>query len=126
MKSGAMISARLTLEQGRELMCIPGLITNPNCEGIYHLIKNGAGIVVNSDDILNYMGWEIQTVKKEKPVLVGIEKLIYDKISSEEISIEGLKQNLDVGINELMITLTKMELKGLIIQKNGLYYTSGN
>ncbi len=126
MKSGAMISARYALEQGRELMCIPGLITNPNCEGIYHLIKNGAGIVTNSEDVLNLLGWEIQTVKKEKPILNGIEKLIYEKISSEEISIEGLKQNLDVGINELMISLTQMELSGLIIQKNGLYYTSGN
>lgn len=38
-KSGALITANLTLEQGRELMCIPGLITNPNTEGIYKLLK---------------------------------------------------------------------------------------
>ena len=36
----AIISANLALEQGRELMCIPGLITNPNTEGIYKLLKN--------------------------------------------------------------------------------------
>ena len=39
LKSGALITANLTLEQGRELMCIPGLITNPNTEGIYKLGK---------------------------------------------------------------------------------------
>lgn len=33
LKSGALITSNLTLEQGRELMCIPGLITNPNTEG---------------------------------------------------------------------------------------------
>lgn len=35
LRSGALITARLTLEQNRELMCIPGLITNPNTQGIY-------------------------------------------------------------------------------------------
>ena len=51
-KSGAMISARFALEQGKELMCIPGNISNPNTEGIYKLIKNGASIVTETDDIL--------------------------------------------------------------------------
>lgn len=41
LKSGALITANLTLEQGRELMCIPGLISNPNTEGIYKLLKTG-------------------------------------------------------------------------------------
>ena len=126
MKSGAMISARLTLEQNKELMCIPGLITNPNCEGIYHLIKNGASVITNTEDILNVVGWEIKANNPSKLELDGIEKRIYEVISSEEISTEGLKQKLDVGINELMIKLTEMELKGIIIQKNGIYYVSGN
>ena len=58
-KSGALITANLTLEQGRELMCIPGLINNPNTEGVYKLLKNGATIVTDSQDILNSLGWEI-------------------------------------------------------------------
>ncbi len=121
MRSGAMISARYALEQGRELMCIPGSISNPNCEGIYHLIKNGASIVTNTDDILNILNWEITP---QIPV-INIEEQyreIYDIISLEEVSIEGLQQKLDIGINELMVKLTEMELKGLITQKNGLYY----
>ena len=125
MKSGAMISARFALEQGRELMCIPGLITNPNCEGIYHLIKNGAGVVTNTKDILNILNWDIQSYKKEEIKLTAIEKEIYEIISCGEISIEGLQQKFDVGINELMIKLTQMELNGLIVQKNGLYYITG-
>ena len=126
MKSGAMISAKFALEQGRELMCIPGNISNPNTEGIYHLIKNGASIITETNDILNTMNWEIKTSKKTKISLNDNEKKIYELISIEEISFEGLKQKLDVGINELMMILTEMELKGLIIQKNGLYYILGN
>ncbi len=125
MKSGAMISAKAALEQGRELMCIPGLITNPNCEGIYHLIKNGAGIVTGTDDILNIMNWDINFTAEHNTVLNGIEKDIFEVISYGEISIEGLQQKFDVGINELMVKLTQMELNGLIVQKNGLYYITG-
>ena len=126
LKSGAMISARFALEQGRELMCMPGAISNPNTEGIYHLIKNGASIVTKTEDILNILNWEIKTEDKKSLNLNKDEKQIYELISYEEISFEGLKQKLDIGINELMIILTSMELKGLITQKNGLYYILGN
>lgn len=125
LKSGAMISARFALEQGRELMCIPGLITNPNCEGIYHLIKNGAGVITSTEDVLSQLNWQINKSEQSKPNLYGLEKNIYDIISSEEVSIEGLKQKLDVDINELLVKLTEMELTGLVIQKNGIYYTTG-
>ena len=57
LKSGALISANLTLEQGRELMCIPGAINNVNTEGVYKLIKDGATIVTQGDDILNALNW---------------------------------------------------------------------
>ena len=60
LKSGALISANLTLEQGRELMCIPGAINNSNTEGIYKLLKDGATMVTKGEDILNALGWEIQ------------------------------------------------------------------
>ena len=59
-KSGALITANLTLEQGRELMCVPGLINNPNTEGVYKLLKNGASIVTNAQDILSALNWEMQ------------------------------------------------------------------
>ena len=60
LKSGALITANLTLEQGRELMCIPGMITNPNTRGIYKLLKNGATLVTEANDILNTLDWEVQ------------------------------------------------------------------
>ena len=56
MKSGAMITANLCLEQGRELMCMPGNINNPNTQGIYHLLKNGAAMVTCGQDIMDVMG----------------------------------------------------------------------
>ena len=64
-KSGALISANLTLEQGRELMCIPGSINNVNTEGIYKLLKDGATMVTKGEDILNALNWEIPVNNKK-------------------------------------------------------------
>ena len=64
LKSGALITANLTLEQGRELMCIPGLITNPNTEGIYKLLKNGATLVTCAKDVLEALEWEVKIEQK--------------------------------------------------------------
>lgn len=58
LKSGALITANLCLEQNRELMCLPGLVSNPNTEGVYKLLKNGAALVTEGKDILDTLGWE--------------------------------------------------------------------
>ncbi len=124
-KSGAMISARLTLDFNRELMCMPGLISNPNTEGIYHLLKNGASMVTNADDILEALGWELETVGREELYLEGIEKEIYGAVAIEAQNIEVLSQKLNIKTGDLMANLTSMELKGLIKQAGGNYFISG-
>lgn len=125
MRSGAMISGKLTLEQGRELMCIPGLISNPNTEGVYHLLKNGASMVTTALDISDVLGWEIQTENDKKTALTEDERRIYEEISIEARSMEELSLVLNININDLMVSLTSMELKGLIKQAAGSYFIRG-
>jgi DNA processing protein len=121
LKSGALISANLTLEQGRELMCLPGLISNPNTEGIYKLVKQGAPIITCAEDIFEILGWEFKTCE-EKIKLTGEEKNVFDIISLESLSFEKIQMKIpDLDISKLMITLTGLELKGLVKQINGNY-----
>ena len=124
MKSGAMISANLTLDYNRELMCIPGSILNPNTSGIYHLIKNGAGIVVNSDDLLNNLGWDIihNKSKNNSEELNDLQKQVLDIISYEEATFDEIIQKSNSEISSVMVVLTELELKGLIKQSNNKYY----
>lgn len=123
LKSGAMISANLTLEQNRELMCMPGLISNPNCEGIYHLIKNGATMVTCANDIYDCLNWVLEQ-QENKIKLEGVEKNIFDTIQIEPLSFDALSLKLNIPSGELMVCLTQMELKGLIKQANAKYYIS--
>ncbi|MBR2068784.1 MAG: DNA-processing protein DprA [Candidatus Gastranaerophilales bacterium] len=123
MKSGAMISANLTLDYNRELMCIPGNILNPNTSGIYHLIKNGAGIVTTARDLLNNLGWDMIHNKKDKTLkLTETQKKILDIISFEETTFDEIIQKCTMDTASVMICLTELELNGLIKQSNGKYF----
>lgn len=126
LRSGALITANLTLEQGRELMCIPGEISNPNTQGIYQLLKNGATLVTESDDILNALNWEVKKEIPQQqltlPMLTPDEELIYSNIEREEKGVDELLTLTNLDLDDLLMNLTTMELKGIIKQCNGDRY----
>ena len=126
LRSGALITANLTLEQGRELMCIPGEISNPNTEGIYKLLKNGATIVTESEDILNALNWEIKRENPQQqltlPMLTPDEEKIFDNLQIEEKGVDELLSLTGLKLDDLLMNLTTMELKGIIKQYNGDRY----
>ncbi|MCM1265551.1 MAG: DNA-processing protein DprA [Candidatus Gastranaerophilales bacterium] len=134
LKSGALISANLTLEQGRELMCVPGLITNPNTEGIYKLIKTGASLITESDDVLNALNWvagKQQTLfdtNEKKEIIENDDNLTFDEkkilytIDIEPKSFDEIQKLTKMKTDELLMNLTTLELKGNIEQTLGDRY----
>src|SRR5574344_259256 len=131
-KSGALITANLCLEQGRELMCIPGLISNPNTQGIYKLLKQGATMVTSAEDILNSLNWQIQKNSQEKnkqnlPQKLNLsedEQEVLDINSLDKSNIDKIISKTDLNIDDLMVILTSLELQGLIRQTDGENYSS--
>ena len=125
LKSGALITAKLCLEQGKELMCMPGIPTNPNTQGTHKLFKEGASLVTNSQDILDYLGWESDiklNAEESNTELNEQEKKICEILELEAQNIESIAQKAKININELMIILTMLELKGIIKQLAGEIY----
>lgn len=122
LKSGAMISANLTLDYNRELMCMPGDILNPNTQGIYHLIKNGACIVTTHSDLLNQLGWDIITEEREEISLNENQSFVLDIISLEAKTFDEIALASNMQVSQTMTVLTELELKGLIKQKDNKYY----
>ena len=125
-KSGALITANLTLEQGRELMCIPGTINNINTEGIFKLLKDGATMVTCGQDILNALNWSEENIKpifnEENLQLNQNEKIIFDIINIEPKGFDEIQAKTGLQTDELLICLTGMELRGLIVQSEGDKY----
>ena len=125
LKSGALISANLTLEQNRELMCVPGLISNPNTKGIFNLIKNGASIVTEGSDILNALNWEIKLPGQTKLIFDNIsedEQKVLDAIEFEPKHVDVIQAETKIKIDDLLTCLTTLELKGIIKQVEGDRY----
>lgn len=128
-KSGALISANLTLEQGRELMCIPGAINNINMEGVYKLLKDGATMVTKGEDILNALGWEMSSFGE----INGFEHIsvpekylsLFDIISVEPKGFDEIQSATGLDTDKLLVCLTEMELQGLIKQVDGDRYVRG-
>ena len=125
LKSGALISANLTLEQNRELMCIPGLISNPNTKGIYKLIKEGAAIITESQDILNTLNWEVRVPEQKNKfegTLLPDEQKVINAIEIEPKGFDSIQAETSLSTEDLLMCLTTLELKGIIKQEEGDRY----
>src|SRR6202051_5024828 len=55
-KSGSLITARFALEQGREVFAVPGSPLDPRCRGCNDLLRNGATLTENADDVVTQLG----------------------------------------------------------------------
>ena len=131
LKSGALITARLCLEQNRELMCIPGAISNPATEGIYKLLKEGAGIVTCGDDLLNIMGWDLNKRQPSEKFsdeknenLSENENKVLNALRQDSLTIDELAINTGLQADDLMIILTGLEIADYIIQTEGGNYSA--
>lgn len=124
-RSGALITANLCLEQGRELMCIPGLVSNPNTEGIYKLLKQGATMVTCANDILSALNWEVKAEKQLKMALCEFsqdEKKVLASIEIEPKGFDKISSETGINFNELLACLTNLEILGTIKQIEGEKY----
>jgi DNA processing protein len=76
--SGTMHTARFALEQGKDVLAVPGNITSPTSDGTNNLIKTGATLVSSAEDILNVLGLKPASQKKvtgatpEERLLLGL------------------------------------------------------
>ena len=138
-KSGSLITARLALEQGREVFAVPGSIDSAGSRGTNKLIKQGAKLIENTDDILEEIAPQIEqplphnravdtpnaptAPRKNADQLDGLEKEIFDAVSPGRIHIDDLIAVTGLSSAELLSSLTTMELKGLIDQHPGKFFS---
>ena len=125
-KSGSLITADQALEQGRDVYALPGSIYSKLSKGSNNLIKQGALLVTQYEDILDALGFfekkqEVDLEAKTKD-LANDEMLVYDCISFEPISIDTLLEKLDLELQQLQYLLTMLELKKYIERLPGGRY----
>ena len=141
--SGALITAKLALEQGREVFALPGPLKSPYSTGTHHLIKTGqAKLIENVDDILVEFGTNRAVLHSERfaqgggaaqggsaqgaipfqPGLSPEEAALLEAVSYEGTHINALVKKLGITTPACIAHLTMLEIKGLITSASGGYY----
>jgi DNA processing protein len=123
--SGALITARFALEQGREVFAVPGPIYSPNSEGTNGLIKSGAYPVTSFKDVLEVLKIKPRSTEKRKRALnlTKEEETLLALLSAEPISIDKMKKISRLDIAVISATLVMLEIKGLVKNLGGGWYT---
>lgn len=123
--SGAMITARMALEQNREVFAVPGSILSPMSRGTNHLIQEGAKLVRSCTDILeelNLTASVYQISMKEITPASGTEALILQQLGPEPTHIDQVCRGCGMPVSTVSSTLAIMELKGMIRQVSAMNY----
>ena len=124
--SGSLITASLALEQGREVFAVPGSINSFKSSGCHFLIKQGAALVENSDDVLEGLGLNYNKslkidVTKEPtlPLMDDSEKAVFGTLGDYPVHIDQIAREAKLEHALVSGVLVRMELKGLVKQLPG-------
>lgn len=112
--SGTLHTARFALEQGREVLAVPGNITSPVSAGTNNLIKSGATPVTSSADVLHALGLEQTTVKLVAKGATPEEQILIDLLAGGENDGAALLAKANLEISRFNQTLTMLEITGKV------------
>ncbi|MFA5178449.1 MAG: DNA-processing protein DprA [Candidatus Paceibacterota bacterium] len=118
-KSGSLLTAKATKEQGKKIFAIPGNIHSSTSKGCHFLIKNGAKLIENGNDIL--LELKINNLplflKNDKPTTEPLneEEKIINALIKEPLQIEDLIKITKLSPNKIMGLLSVLEIKNKII-----------
>lgn len=136
-KSGAMISAYLAMDQGKEVFAVPGDITSDISKGPHKLIKEGAKLVSSVEDILEEQPFvrqqslfsleNIETSQPEKELNYGtlneIQVKIVKLLSGVPTGIDSIVETTRLSSSEIIAALLELEIIGRIKQHPGKLFT---
>lgn len=115
--SGSLITAGQAAEQGRDVFAVPGPITSKMSEGTNKLIKEGVHPISTANEILEMLDIKRKTAAKEvkpTPKLNSAESKIINCLDGQAKHIDIIARETKIKIEKLSVTLTELELKGVI------------
>jgi DNA processing protein len=140
LKSGSLITAKIALEQNREIFSIPGSIHNPLARGCHQLIRQGATLTETAQDIVDqldgFLGYQhheltritsTNSVKSQSPETRSLEDLtpqeqsLVAAMGFDPVAIDELVERTGMTVGSLVAQLVSLEIKGFVEQQGASY-----
>ncbi len=130
--SGSLITARMALEQGREVFAVPGSPLDPRAQGGNNLIREGATLTETAEDVLRVLGGS--PAKPVRPTLFepaavmtltddsevdGARRHVLEALSSAPVAVDELVRDCQVSLPIVMTILLELELAGRLERQPG-------
>lgn len=128
-KSGALITARLALEQGREVFAVPGSIFSPQTAGCHALLRDGAVLVTDAADVLETFP-ELRpaleaTPPRSQPAATSLapsERRVLEVLGYEPLHLNAVVERSGLSVAEVSAILIGLEMQGLVSETDGKHY----
>jgi len=126
-QSGALITATMAGEQGRDVFAVPGNIFNPKAAGVNYLIQSGAKLVTSVADILEELN--LRVAVEQRAVQLALpedptERALLQHLTAEPAHIDEISRATGLAPYVVSANLALMELKGLVRQVGGMNYVT--
>jgi DNA processing protein len=122
-KSGSLITARFALDQGRDVMAVPGNVLTGRNRGSHSLLKDGAKVVETADDILDELGWPGAVLSEDSSKRLMGDPLLATMEPGEVYRLEELVEKTAILPVKLLPRLMELELQGQVAAVGGGRFT---
>ena len=137
-QSGALITARLAAEQGKDVFAVPGSIHNPQAQGCHHLIQQGAKLVQKTEEILLELQPQLERHLQKKEdnktlssdngglknnwiKLSDTHKEILESMGYEPVDVDTLARRCRLSVQTVSVALLTLEVENYVGEENGIY-----
>lgn len=132
-RSGSLITARLAAEQGREVFAVPGSPLDPRARGCNDLLRQGAALVENAEDVLQALAGPLAPLRESAPADFDLpepeetdkkeadsaHRELRELLSPTAVSVDELLRQCQFSGPTVSLALLEMELAGLIERRPG-------
>jgi DNA processing protein len=127
-RSGALITSRHAMEQGRDVFAVPGNVDSRASRGCHRLLRDGATLVESADDVLDQLGPLVEAVPRDdgrevhhpaELLINDAERKVLDVIRCEATPVDEIVVGSGLPVPQVLATLSVLEMRHLIRRLSG-------